>query len=31
MLVLVDENDKEIGIMEKMACHKGEGVLHRAF
>lgn len=29
-VVLVDENDKEVGVMEKMLAHQ-EGVLHRAF
>jgi isopentenyl-diphosphate delta-isomerase len=30
MVILVDENDKEIGTEEKMKAHE-EGVLHRAF
>lgn len=30
LLILVDENDKEIGLMEKMSAHK-TGTLHRAF
>jgi isopentenyl-diphosphate delta-isomerase len=30
LLILVDENDKEIGLMEKMPAHKS-GKLHRAF
>jgi len=30
MIVLVDENDREIGIMEKMEVHT-KGLLHRAF
>ncbi|MBD3647836.1 MAG: isopentenyl-diphosphate Delta-isomerase [Pseudomonadales bacterium] len=30
-LILVDENDVEIGQMSKRECHLGEGVLHRAF
>lgn len=30
-VVLVDENDKQVGIMEKMAAHLSEGSLHRAF
>lgn len=30
-LVLVDENDNQIGLEEKVACHMGEGILHRAF
>lgn len=29
-VILVDENDNEIGVMEKMKAHQ-EGVLHRAF
>ena len=29
--MLVDKNDKVIGTKEKMKCHEGEGVLHRAF
>ena len=30
-LILVDENDREIGSLDKAACHDGTGVLHRAF
>ncbi len=30
-LILVDEEDREIGNLSKRACHDGEGVLHRAF
>ncbi len=30
-LILVDENDREIGGMSKADCHRGNGVLHRAF
>jgi isopentenyl-diphosphate delta-isomerase len=30
-LVLVDENDNQIGVKEKVAAHLGEGDLHRAF
>ncbi|MEO6893979.1 MAG: isopentenyl-diphosphate Delta-isomerase [Ginsengibacter sp.] len=30
LLILVDENDNEIGLMEKMSAHKS-GTLHRAF
>ena len=30
-LILVDENDRQIGTSSKAACHDGEGVLHRAF
>lgn len=30
-LILVDENDSEIGAMEKLAAHQNGGALHRAF
>jgi isopentenyl-diphosphate Delta-isomerase len=30
-LILVDELDREVGHLDKAACHDGEGVLHRAF
>lgn len=30
-LILVDEEDREIGTLSKGACHDGDGVLHRAF
>ena len=30
-LVLVDANDQQIGVAEKMECHVGDGLLHRAF
>lgn len=30
-LILVDADDREIGHLDKAACHDGEGVLHRAF
>lgn len=30
-LILVDEGDREIGTLDKAACHEGDGVLHRAF
>jgi len=30
-LILVDENDVEVGACEKVACHVGTGKLHRAF
>ena len=30
-LILVDEQDREIGSDSKSACHQGSGVLHRAF
>src|SRR3984885_12779770 len=31
LLILVDEADCEIGFLNKTACHRGAGVLHRAF
>lgn len=30
-LILVDENDQEIGFRSKAECHVGQGLLHRAF
>jgi isopentenyl-diphosphate delta-isomerase len=30
-LILVDEDDQEIGFCSKAECHAGEGLLHRAF
>lgn len=30
-LILVDENDNEIGYESKDKCHQGNGILHRAF
>lgn len=30
-LVLVNENDEDIGSMPKRDCHLGDGILHRAF
>lgn len=30
-LILVDEDDNEIGTLDKARCHDGDGVLHRAF
>jgi isopentenyl-diphosphate delta-isomerase len=30
-LILVDENDEEVGFLDKTACHDGSGMLHRAF
>lgn len=30
-LILVNEQDEEIGCADKLACHDGEGLLHRAF
>jgi isopentenyl-diphosphate delta-isomerase len=30
-LILVDEDDREIGHLSKADCHDGDGVLHRAF
>jgi isopentenyl-diphosphate delta-isomerase len=31
LLILVDEADREVGYLNKSACHRGSGVLHRAF
>jgi isopentenyl-diphosphate delta-isomerase len=31
MLILVDAEDRDIGQLDKSACHDGDGVLHRAF
>lgn len=30
-LILVDEADREVGHLDKAACHSGAGTLHRAF
>jgi isopentenyl-diphosphate delta-isomerase len=30
-LILVDDQDREIGSDSKSACHRGSGILHRAF
>ncbi len=30
-LILVDADDREVGVLDKAAAHDGEGVLHRAF
>ena len=30
-LILVDDNDQEVGFASKQRCHDGPGVLHRAF
>jgi len=30
-LILVDSDDRELGRLDKSACHDGAGVLHRAF
>ena len=30
-LILVDEQDRELGHLAKHRCHDGEGILHRAF
>ena len=30
-VILVDENDREIGVAEKLEAHRGGGQLHRAF
>lgn len=29
-VILVDKNDNQIGLMEKLAAHKGQGTIHRA-
>lgn len=31
MLILVDKNDEVLGYKDKTSCHKGNGILHRAF
>ena len=31
LLILVNENDQEIGYKNKVECHQGGGILHRAF
>jgi len=30
-LILVDEHDRQVGTLDKSACHDGQGILHRAF
>lgn len=30
-LILVDDEDRELGYLDKAGCHEGSGVLHRAF
>ena len=30
-LILVDEQDREVGTLDKTSCHDGDGTLHRAF
>jgi isopentenyl-diphosphate delta-isomerase len=30
-LILVDEDDRSLGLLSKALCHEGSGVLHRAF
>lgn len=30
-LILVDDQDREVGFASKQYCHEGDGVLHRAF
>lgn len=30
-LILVDDQDQEVGHQDKLSCHAGSGVLHRAF
>lgn len=31
LLILVDPQDHEIGVLSKHECHQGKGILHRAF
>ena len=31
LLILVDEQDRELGHLDKASCHDGAGILHRAF
>mgnify|MGYP003348202075 CR=1 FL=1 len=31
MLILVDSEDRDLGFLSKEECHRGAGVLHRAF
>ena len=31
LLILVDDDDRQIGTLDKSSCHDGEGTLHRAF
>jgi isopentenyl-diphosphate delta-isomerase len=31
LLILVDSDDRDIGFLSKEECHRGNGVLHRAF
>lgn len=31
LLVLVNDDNEVVGFEEKLACHEGEGILHRAF
>jgi isopentenyl-diphosphate delta-isomerase len=30
-LILVDEDDRPVGMEEELICHQGDGILHRAF
>ena len=30
-LILVDEQDRQVGTLDKSSCHNGDGMLHRAF
>jgi len=30
-VITVDENDNQIGLKDKLICHLGQGILHRAF
>jgi len=31
MLIVVNEDDEEIGYEDELKCHEGDGILHRAF
>lgn len=31
LLILVDQNDEPVGFRDKLSCHLGQGILHRAF
>ena len=30
-IIIVDENDNQLGLKDKLKCHLGQGILHRAF
>ena len=30
-LIIVNKNDEKIGLEDKLKCHLGKGILHRAF